>query len=130
MKKLIAIFTAVALLVLGGCAPTMIKKDNLHPATYCMENEKYPLIDFFDDETFLMSFTVMDNILIEGTYEMPDENTVKLTAYDGAEYFFDVDVENEALIFDAEISSEFIKVPEKNIEILDGTKFVVWHYER
>ena len=126
MKKIIAILMLAVILVFGGCAPSMTKNGNLTDFIYCIGEDEYPRIYLINDGTFLITFDVMDRMLIEGTYSMPDKTTAKLVALDGSEYFFTVDKKNRCLIFDDEKSDEFATEYKEFFDIKDGTVFNVW----
>ena len=126
LKISLVFIMAVLIVVSGGCASSMVKSGNLNDFVYCVNEDEYPRIYLIDDGTFLMSFDVMDNMLIEGTYSMPDKSTAKLTAYDGSEYFFNLDKKNRCLIFDGEKSDSFPDIYSDIFEISDGTVFNVW----
>ncbi|MBQ2974466.1 MAG: hypothetical protein IJE19_08925 [Clostridia bacterium] len=125
-KKIFAVLILAFVVMLNGCAPAMVRGGNLTDSVYCIEEDDYPRIYLMDNETFIITFDVMDDMLIEGTYSMPDKTTAKFAANDGAEYYFTVDTENECLIFDGEKSDDFAEVFGEASTIDDGTIFNVW----
>ncbi len=126
LKSVAAILMAAIILVAGGCTPSMVKNGNLTDFVYCIGKDEHPRIYLIDDGTFIISYEIMDQMLLEGTYSMPDKMTAKLTANDGSEYFFDVDKKNRCLIFDGEKSDSFPEEYNEIFEIKDGTTFNVW----
>lgn len=126
LKSFFAILMVAIIFVAGGCAPSMVKNGNLTDFVYCIGEDEYPRIYLIDDGTFLMTFEITDRMLIEGSYSMPDKTTAKLVAYDGSEYYFNVDKKNRCLIFDGEKSAGFADEFNEIYEITDGTVFNVW----
>ena len=125
-RKILIVTMVVLMVISGGCATPMVKSGNLTDLVYCVNEDEYPRIYLIDDGTFLMTFEVMDNMLIEGTYSMPDKTTAKLTAYDGSEYYFNLDKKNRCMVFDGEKSDSFPDEFNEVFEMADGTVFDVW----
>ena len=122
MKKLLSlVMAAVMLLCFAACTP--VSKDSIEPAVYRMEDEQYPRLSIRDDGTFSFIYTVMASRISKGTYSVAD-GVLKLECEDGTVYCFDV--ERKALVFNGELSDEFVKQYENEPDIADGTTFELW----
>lgn len=122
MKKIISlILAAVMLLSLGACSQA---PEGTYPKTgkYFYEDDIYPRLALEENNEFTIIHTSSYERITEGTYSV-EGDILTLTADDGAVYVFKV--KNETLKFDADNSSAFGTVEERETEILDGDKFVL-----
>lgn len=122
MKKLLSlVMAAVMLLCFAACTP--VSKDSIEPAVYRMVDEQYPRLSLRDDGTFSLVYTVMASRMSKGTYSVADK-VLKLECEDGTVYCFDI--ERKALVFNSELSDEFVKQYENEPDIVDGTTLELW----
>lgn len=112
---------AVMLLCFAACTP--VSKDSIEPAVYRLEDEQYPRLSLREDGTFSFVYTVMASRISKGTYSVADK-VLKLECEDGTVYCFDI--ERKALVFNGELSDEFVKQYENEPDIVDGTTLELW----
>lgn len=122
MKRILSLILAAAMLLcLAACTP--VSKDSIEPAVYRMEDEQYPRLSLKDDGTFSFVYTVMASRISKGTYSVAD-GVLKLECEDGTVYCFDV--ERKTLVFNGELSDEFVKQYENEPDVVDGTTLELW----
>ena len=109
------------LFCLAACTP--VSKDSIEPAVYRMVDEQYPRLSLREDGTFSFVYTVMASRLTKGTYSVADK-VLKLECEDGTVFCFDV--KKDALVFNAELSDEFVKEFENEPDFVDGTTLELW----
>lgn len=120
MKKIIlAILMAAILFSFASCTP--VSKDSIQPAIYKLEDELFPRIYLREGNEFYFVMNPMSSGNTEGTYSVAD-GILKLENSDGTVYCFDI--KRDALVFNGKLSDEFA---ENDPEIVDGTKFELWH---
>ena len=122
MKRILSLILVAAMLFcLAACTP--VSKDSIEPAVYRMVDEQYPRLSLRDDGTFSFVYTVMASRIDKGTYSVADK-VLKLECDDDTVYCFDI--ERKALVFNAELSDEFVKQFENEPDIVDGTTLELW----
>ena len=122
MKRILSFILAAAMLLcLAACTP--ISKDSIEPAVYRLEDEQYPRLSLRDNGTFSFVYTVEASRISKGTYSV-SEKILKLECNDGTVYCFDV--KRDALVFNGELSDEFVKQYENEPDIADGTTLELW----
>ena len=122
MKRILSFVLAAAMLFfLAACTP--VSKDSIEPAVYRVEGEQYPRLSLRDNGTFSFVYNIMASRITKGTYSVSDK-VLKLECEDGTVYCFDV--KRDALVFNGELSDEFIKLNEDEPEIVDGFTLELW----
>ena len=128
MKKILAIFAAAVILLLGGCmgetTTSNSGKGSIDPAVFCIEDARYPRISIKENNEFLILYNVSASRMTTGTYTVSEDEILTLNADDGAVYNFQI--MRTSIVFIAENSSDFEKQDGDNFEITDGTKFYLW----
>ncbi|MBQ3046042.1 MAG: hypothetical protein IJD49_08830 [Clostridia bacterium] len=123
MKKLVSVILTAALLFgFAACSP--VSKDSIKPAIYKAEDDLFPRLYLREDGEFSFLITPASSSNAKGTYSVAD-GILKLEGSDGKVYCFDI--KKDALVFNGELSDEFVKAHENDPEIVDGTKFELWH---
>ncbi len=123
MKKLFSIILIAAMLF-SFAACNSVSKDSIQPAIYKLEDDFYPRIYLREGGEFSFIFLPSSSLNTKGTYSVAD-GILKLEGVDGSVYCFDI--KKDALVFNGELSDEIIISHESSPEIVDGTKFELWH---